>query len=495
MEYTKEQIDIIESTGNIKVNAVAGSGKTSVLIGYAQARQDSKILYVAFNKTVKLEAIKKFKENNLVNVQVETAHSLAYANIVRKHRYKVKNSSYKISEITELLKLEGDSDKHTKFIVANHINKLITYYCNSVAQNLEELDYLETVTDPIAKDFVKTYYKYIQTQTKLILDKMDKGKIEVIHDFYLKKFQLSNPVLDFDYILFDEGQDASGAMLDVFSKQKATKVIVGDTNQQIYSWRFAVNSMDKSDFKTYNLSTSFRFSQDIADLAMRVLDMKIGTGVEYKKMQITGKGTNKKFKGDIRKPQTQAVIGRTNLGLLLKAIEYIDGLNTIYFEGSIYSYTYADEGTSLYDVLNLYKQKYEYIKDNVIKGMSDIDELKEYVKKTGDVQLKTMVDIVLKYKSRIPYLLKELKEKHVENKEDAEMIFSTVHRCKGMEYDEIELCNDFITQEDVDAKEKSNIAEEINLLYVAITRTKNRIDIPYDIMPENFKESTKINVI
>ena len=125
--------------------------------------------------------------------------------------------------------------------------------------------------------------------------------------------------------------------------------------------------------------------------------------------------------------------------------------------------------------------------------MIDIDELIEYVKKTSDVQLKTMIEIVLKYKNRIPYLLKELKQKHVENKEDAEMIFSTVHRCKGMEYDEIELCNDFITKKDL--KEKSNIGEEINLLYVAITRTKNRIDIPYDIMPENFKESTKINIL
>jgi hypothetical protein len=27
------------------------------------------------------------------------------------------------------------------------------------------------------------------------------------------------------------------------------------------------------------------------------------------------------------------------------------------------------------------------------------------------------------------------------------MIFSTVHRCKGMEYDEVELVNDFISEQ------------------------------------------------
>ncbi len=51
MELTKEQLDIINSTGNIKINAVAGSGKTTTVIEYARTRpKTSKILYLAFNK-------------------------------------------------------------------------------------------------------------------------------------------------------------------------------------------------------------------------------------------------------------------------------------------------------------------------------------------------------------------------------------------------------------------------------------------------------------
>jgi len=38
MELTKEQNDIINSSGNIKINAVAGSGKTTTVIAYAKAR-------------------------------------------------------------------------------------------------------------------------------------------------------------------------------------------------------------------------------------------------------------------------------------------------------------------------------------------------------------------------------------------------------------------------------------------------------------------------
>ena len=38
MKLTREQEEIINSEGDIKVNAVAGSGKTSTIIEYAKAR-------------------------------------------------------------------------------------------------------------------------------------------------------------------------------------------------------------------------------------------------------------------------------------------------------------------------------------------------------------------------------------------------------------------------------------------------------------------------
>ena len=502
MELTKEQYDIINSTGNIKINAVAGSGKTTTIIEYTKARpKESKILYLAFNKSVKLEAAKKFADKGLNNVKVETAHSLAYKNIVFKHNYKVRPQGYKTNEIAELLNLQGNEEKHTEYVVANHINKFIAYFCNSDTQKVQDLNYLDVVSDNKAKVFVTTFYDYIESQSRLLLSKMDKGEIEITHDFYLKKFQLSNPKLNFDYILFDEGQDASSAMLDVFFKQKATKVIVGDTHQQIYGWRFAVNSLEKADFKTFHLSTSFRFSQDIANLAMEVLKWKVHLD-EHKPIPITGKGNSKEYK-------TKAVLARTNLGLLLKAIECViekKKVKHIYFEGNINSYTYADEGASLYDVLNLYNGKHHLIKDKLIKAMKDIDELEDYIDKTEDVQLGMMVEIVREYGNKIPEIIKAIKDKHVDNdeKEKAEMIFSTVHRCKGMEYDAIQLVNDFITEEKLEKIKEDNkkeginsskLNEEINLLYVAITRTRNSIHIPEPLMPIEFPRSSQIHIM
>ncbi|MCB0801940.1 MAG: ATP-binding domain-containing protein, partial [Flavobacteriales bacterium] len=241
--------------------------------------------------------------------------------------------------------------------------------------------------------------------------------------------------------------------------------------------------------------------QDVAYLGMEILNWKKHLE-DYKPLSITGKGENKEHK-------VKAILARTNLGLLLKAIEYVTEkkkIKHIYFEGNINSYTYADEGASLYDILNLYNGKNRLIRDKLIKEMRDLDELEDYIKKTEDVQLGLMIEIVREYGNEIPSIIKKIKAKHVENneKEKAEIIFSTVHRCKGMEYDAIQIVNDFITEEKIeklktDAKSEeisvSKIIEEINLLYVAITRTKNSIHIPQTLMPKNFPKSAQIHVM
>ena len=447
MKLTKQQLAIVNSTGNIKINAVAGSGKTTTIIEYAKAQKsNSRILYLAFNKSVKLEAVKKFQEKGLANVVVETAHSLAFRQIVRQNNYTVRHQGIKTHEVAKLLNRQGNGEKHAEFIIANHINKFIAYFCNSNKEKIRDLNYLDVVTDSTAKSFVKTYYKYIESQTRLLLRKMDQGEIDITHDFYLKKFQLSNPNLNFDFILFDEGQDASPAMLDIFIKQKAVKVIVGDTHQQIYGWRHAVNSLEKVDFKTYHLSISFRFSQDVANLSMEILKWKSHL-TNFVPMSIKGIGTNKAH-------TVKAVLARTNLGLLLKAIEHVTedaNLKRIYFEGNISSYTYAEDGASLYDVLHLFNGKNRFIRDDLIKNMKGLDELAEYVEKTEDPQLALMIDIVQEYENKIPPILKKIKAKHVgkDEKEKAQLIFSTIHKCKGMEYDATHIVNDFITEEKI----------------------------------------------
>jgi superfamily I DNA/RNA helicase len=489
-KLTEEQLQIINTDEDIKLNAVAGSGKTTTLLEYAKTRNpNSKILYIAFNKSVKIEAQRKFKK--LKNVSVETAHSLAFKFVMTRSNYILKKTDYRVYELANILNIKSTDGEHVKYILTNHIYRYFSLFCNSSKQAIKEFNYLDYINDYKARNFVSNFYGYIQKKAEILFSKMTEGLLDITHDFYLKQFQLYKPTLKYDYILFDEGQDASEAMLDIFLKQKAIKVIVGDTHQQIYGWRFAINSLEKVNFPSYNLTTSFRFSQNIANLATAIINLKTYIN---QNTEIKIKGTEKKIE-----TKTKAVLARTNLGLLKKAIEYATerrDIENIYFEGNFNSYTYASNGATIYDILNLLNGNHKYIKDPLIKRMKDSSRLEEYISNSEDRELKIMLDVVKKYGDELPSIIKSIKAKHIntDDKTKAEIIFSTVHKAKGMEYDAVQLVDDFISESFLETINKENIAmhdlaqinEEINLLYVAVTRTRKDLHIPSSLLPKDF---------
>ena len=72
-----------------------------------------------------------------------------------------------------------------------------------------------------------------------------------------------------------------------------------------------------------------------------------------------------------------------------------------------------------------------------------------------------------------------------------------------MEYDSIQLANDFITEEKlanlVNDENKivdyTKLNEEINLLYVAVTRARSSLYIPAPLIPVDYKPSEEIHVM
>lgn len=486
MKLTPEQEQIVQCSTDVKVNAVAGSGKTTTIIEYAKRKQSlGSMLYIAFNKSVRMEAEQKFARAGLQNVRVETAHSLAFKSVVVGSGYRLR-FSYQTHEVVRILGLDRQGELLHAMGVANHVIRFVAYFCNSHSRKVQELNYADTVHEEVAMQFVLTNYTKIEYNTRLFLAKMDSGEIEITHDFYLKKYQLSNPTLSHRFILFDEGQDASAAMLDVFLKQRATKLIVGDTHQQIYGWRYAVNSLESVDFRSLNLSSSFRFNGDVACLAQNILQMKSAMNPSFVPPFINGLGN---AAGAIK---SHAFVARTNISLLDKAIELVVDkrkVGKLYFEGNISSYTYGDEGTSLLDIIYLQRGVKDKVRDGLLSSFKDIYEFEEYVEETEDVQLKSMLEMVKKYGHELPALINRIKSCHVEDgkKEEADIIFSTVHRCKGMEYDEVTLASDFQTEDKLRREYAINphgadsLNEEVNLLYVAATRAKKRLNLPVDL--------------
>jgi len=463
---------------NFVVNNVIvhNSGKTSTLVEYARRRPDEKILYLVFNRSAKLDAEQKFKTAGVVNVMIQTAHSLAYRKIIPIRGYRVTND-HKAFDIKNILNLGGVG--YYGFIVASHISNYLELYFNSIAE--EPIDVKDKYQEKLSSEQAKTFFisndDVILQGVFEMIKRMRQGVIDVTHSFYLKEYQLSNPKLNYDCIMYDEMQDSNPVMIDIFIKQKCRKVCVGDDNQQIYGWRGAVNALSRVGFHELPLTVSFRFNQEISDMAMRCLDMKKIMNPQFKRFNICG-SNQLKTKGTI------AVLARTNLSLLAEAITYISSGNVgkIYFEGNINSYTFMN-GVSIYDVYNLYYNNVNYIRNPLIKMMKSFKDLEDYIKKTEDNGLGMLVTIVRKYGKSIPSLFKRLKDINLPDnrKHEADIIFSTIHKSKGLEYDTVKLMDDFIKDCEIkDMVDKGNykydvVSEEVNVLYVAITRVKTEL--------------------
>ena len=494
MQLTEEQKAIIATDENIIVKALAGSGKTHTLIEYVKTRQANKrILYLAYNKSVKEEAEHKFKNINHLHIDIRTAHSLAYEFIVKPKKSNIKVGFINSEDVAVFLKIEN-------YILTTHILKFVNCYCNSSEFDLKNLDYKSTLTTDEALIFVDENYDLIIENATRVLSAMKKGYLPMTHDFYLKLYQLSNPILNFDYILFDEGQDASEVMLDIFLKQnKAIKIIVGDTHQQIYAWRNAINSLEKVNFKQYTLSSSFRFGENIADLAIDVVNWKVDLLKDnLNGFKLIGKGK------DSKKHKTTALLARTNIKLIDYAIQHSifkPIYKKIYYEGGFQNYSISNVYMYVNDILALKNGQPKKIKNKRLKNIQTLSDLETFIKETEDVILAQAVKMVQLYGRNLPEYLEKLKFGATEDKSEADIILSTVHRCKGMEYDSVTLLDDFnskfvlhkIISDNIDNLSNSLklVREEINILYVAITRAKNKISIPASITADlySYKEN------
>lgn len=467
---------------NFLVNniVVHNSGKTSTLVKYVARRPNKSFLYIVYNKSAKLDATAKFKKEGLINVTIQTAHSLAYNSVVRSGGYSVGNgiTLYDLIELFELDKVfKLDKDDPDLYLIANFIIKHVEAYCNSDLVDCNDYPLSKLCHNEESLKIVKNNGNNILIYSSMLLYKMNNREIDMSHDYYLKLFQLTNPMLKYDYILFDEAQDASPVMLDIFKKQtQATLIAVGDSHQQIYSWRYAINALGQFNWDRLTLTNSFRFGPKIARLANIILKWKN----IFSPVSIEVKGLGSASIGNL-----SGRLSRTNTGLLDMILDEMDDLDSIYFEGKIASYSFADSH-SLYDVLNLFCKNYDKISSPVIKSFENLVQLKEFANMTNSRELSVLISIVLKHGTSIYGKIKEIKNKATTNKGSADAVFSTVHKSKGLEYDILELGLGFVSYKEMETVANNvnyqpvvdTLIEDLNVLYVAVTRSKNIIRLP-----------------
>lgn len=455
INLTDEQKEIVHSDSHtLLVNAFAGTGKTSTLVEFAKARPKKNFIYLAFNRSVKEDAIRKFPRN----VYCTTTHGLAYEYFGVP--YKQKLGQPKSATIAKMFKCS--------FAVADAANQTLNSYLCSADPILDAEKHL--VPGVLGDLQAERAFTVANDLWKAMQDK-NNIYVKMPHDGYLKLFQLAEPDFENDYYMVDEAQDSNMLVIDIVRRQVGKQLFIGDENQSIYQFRKAVDALNhvEADQKLY-LTSSFRFGEGIAELASLLLQ---GWKNENRSVKGLGKEASHFF---VNEMQPHTILARTNSGLFDAAVKALNS-------GVPFGYLGGYEGYRLdmvLDAWNLKKFGVSKVTDPSILLFKSFEELEAYAETVDDKELKMLIRTIDKYGSEIPHLIESLKTKSVSQLKGQEIILSTAHKSKGLEFPSVVLLDDFAdlkVEVDLNGKEKRPSVEDINILYVAMTRAEKNLKL------------------
>ncbi len=452
MPVTTEQQSIIDSTARrIVVNAFAGTGKTTTAVLYARARSE-RILYLAYNKAVQIDATKRFAPN----VVCKTTHALAFPQFGSRFKHKLGN--LRVGDIADVLRLS--------YPQAAQVAEAMQNYLNSADEGIgsKHLPVSTNKSNWLDLDSVLHGARRLWERMQDVND----AKVPMSHDGYLKLFQLSRPSLPYDIVILDEAQDSNPVTLAIATQQPGGLLLIGDRFQAIYGFRGARDALTSlGDAEQHYLTHSFRFGPGIA----RIGNLLLAWHGETHHMVGAGPCQASRFEIDESKPYAQ--IGRTNMSVITAAIEALETKHLLYFVGGVESYRL----NIIEDAYHLFARAPHAVRDRFLKKFSSLSELAEYADEANDAEMALLVKIVQTYTHRLPSLLKQLRARSVDEMGQAQRVFSTAHKSKGMEYEQVLMLEDYqdlldggqlIDKQEIDP-------QQVNLMYVAVTRASEAL--------------------
>ncbi|WP_394167925.1 3'-5' exonuclease [Photobacterium piscicola] len=475
VSLTIEQQEIVDFQGDyLVVNAYAGTGKTTVLNAFASKHSDKRWLYLAFNRAIRDEAQASFPSN----VECLTSHQLAYRVVGKHYRSKLQNNLSLMEVANEI--------KTTDWAYAAVVKRALLYFLASDSEQLS-LELMEVIPDVPKNLRAMTYHHVL-----MLWDNMtnEKHHFPMVHDGYLKLYQLLQPnVSSFcDGILFDEAQDVNAVTRHIVLNQTVPWVMVGDKHQQIYRFRGAINAMDHQsicDVPRLALTHSFRYGPNIAKLASKLLQLKGDT------VTLVGMG-GKDSVDDLSKTKAikkhHAILHRTVAGVIDSALQSV----RCYWVGGINNYRLED----IEDMFWFSVGSRTHIRNKrLVAPFRDFSHYREVAKEGQDSEMLQTIKLIDKYPD-LPQRLNQLRKQAVREESKAKITVSTAHRAKGLEWPIVVICDDFphLLEEEEGKRDVLSLIDEINLLYVAVTRSLQTLIIPDSIrqLTINSKKRTEL---
>lgn len=476
MRLTDEQRQVVASKSEaLRVVAFAGAGKTSTLRAYAEARPEMKFLYLAFNRAIKQEAAGKFP----ANVTCVTTHALAYQSEGHGYRHKLVNT-VRANQATRALGLDGGI---RGLIRGRKALSALNHFLASPYLGFEEFRKVEVDEEHNQEE--------LEDAEQLWEMMIDPGcnDMSMLHDGYLKLYQLSHPKLKYDCILFDEAQDANPVTLEIVRTQSCNKVFVGDPHQQIYQFRRATNAMEDSLLSdTLYLTESFRFGSSIASTANAILALR------REPKQVRGGRINPAS-------NSRAFLARGNAAIFTKAASQAREGKGVHFVGGIEGYRLD----LLLDVWSLWQGDRQSIRDPFIRHFRKYTDLADYAESQNERDLMAWVNLIKKHLNPIdiPFEVSEIRRLCLKELTQNELCVATAHKSKGLEFGTVEIAEDYPKPKLLELPENPEFnperwqygphrcpslwngahfrggvifpVEEINLRYVAATRAEHRL--------------------
>lgn len=452
---TREQAAVVECPARLlAVNAFAGTGKTTTLVDYARARPGRRILYLAFNRSVATEARERFPDN----VACRTTHSLAFA--VKGRLYEDKLGNAQPFEVAQLCRC---NPRRARIL----LDTLSAWLCSTdAAIGKQHVDHESLGEDDDPRQIVE--------QTHVLWEEMQlkNSPMKMPHDGYLKLWAMERPRLRYDFILLDEAQDTNPLTLElVMAQRHATIVLVGDRHQGIYGFRKAMNAMEHVNADArIALTQSFRFGQGIADVATALLQH-----FKEETQEVRGRA-DIDVTWSVDTSKHYAVLGRTNAGLFDAAAGLVGHgeRQRLHFVGGFESYLFG----KVLDAYHLWADERSQIKDGNIARFKTFVDFKKYGDDAGDAETRALVKVVEQYRTDVPRIYAAMKAADTPLQERSHVTLTTAHKAKGLEWQQVQLCNDFV---ELPPDEEKFDPEEINLLYVAVTRAISAVRLPISL--------------
>ncbi len=443
------------------VQGYAGAAKTSTMELVAERNPRSRILYLAYNKAMVEEARRRLPSN----VRPVTVHGVAFGVTGKQYSHKLGN--LRATHIMDAFGIGRPSD--AKLVV-----EILNQYFNGIETDLDHSFVNDIPADTLTRrrllDVARKTWQKMQDTT---------SPIPMAHDGYLKLWHLSKPIISgYNMVILDEAQDSNPITLSLarrtFEDGRAGLILAGDAHQSIYGFRLASNAMAAMEgFAThpYVLTKSWRYTPETAAMATGLL-------TEWKGIKNVIKGM-----GSGCEAEDATYIARTNGWLIEQGLSSLRAGKRIHFAGTVEADNWNPARTykfdAVRDVLSIRQGRLGAVNPGYYQRFKSSYELEEIVKSEADPEITQLWKLVERHGGNLETQLAQL-ERACCAPDKAECTFSSAHRSKGLEWGRTVIADDFPKMEKL-AEQRAKLGDaweqEINLMYVALTRSKGATGI------------------